>query len=106
MNVIDKKSRQSRQSLRAEAQRDHDHYEDVAIGGDTLVEAAYRRGCQQSLAMALRQPTHDQIAFLTELEQVVAHMRFSRKLTFPWFMHEAIERTYRKLRMTDANGKK
>lgn len=74
-------------------QRMHDPLE---AEGDERIESAYRRGCQQALAMALdaamsRSTNEGRLAFLCHLSGIIAEMRFAPKV-YPAFMHQAIER--------------
>ena len=80
-------------------QRDHDPME---AQGDERIEAAYRRGAHQCLAMALdaameKSTLEERLAFLCHLSNIITEMRFARR-TFPGFLHEALARASKQKR--------
>jgi len=84
------------------SERIHDHVEDMD-DADGRTEAAYRRGCQQAIVLALRELAEQNVpidrwpAFLEALGEVIGDMRFGRRYE-SLFLDRAIARTWRKLR--------
>lgn len=83
-------------------ERDHD---DNPHGdrSNEIIEKAYRRGAQQSLAMALRVKLPVGMSTRTFLEvvaDVVGCQRFSRD-AFPSFMHQALYKACQRLDIWD-----